>query len=289
MSVVDQRTTVRLVCQALAPVVAQHELVITIGDGLQVSLLALQDEEAINGVGLSDTHNEVLTSYMIQQELGNSLTIPRPISTVLISSEVDPEDPAFQKPTKAVGPFYNKPQAQRLQAEKRWSFVPDGDRYRRVVPSLLPTRIVESRPIGWLLQRNTIVICAGGGGVPVLRDKHQGLQTVDGAVIDRDRASAVLATQLRADLLVLATEADAVYLDWGTSGQRAIRSASPAALQSYDFDVDSIGPKVEAACEFAELTEQVAVIGALRDFEAMVQGDKGTSVAMDYKDLAFDP
>lgn len=285
VGVEEQRTNVKTACRALVLIAAQHELVIAHGDGPQVDSLALQGEVTGSRAALSGTQTEAMVSYMIEQELGNLLEISRPFATVLTSSEVDPKDPAFKNPMKPVGPFYSKAEADRLVAEKAWSIVPDGDRYRRVVPSPLPTRIIQSRPIDWLLQRNTIVICAGGGGMPSLCGEHHRLQSIDGAIVDKDRASAVLATQLRADLLVMATDADAVYLDWGTPAQRAIRSASPAALQTCDFAPDSIGPKVAAACEFAELTEKVAAIGALEDLEAMVQGEKGTSVAMDYKDL----
>ena len=281
----EQRAKVRVACRAIAPIAAQHELVIAHGDGPQVGSLALQNEVTGGQAALSGTQTEAMVSYMIEQELGNLLEISRPFATVLTSSEVDPKDPAFEKPTQPVGPSYSKAEAERLVAEKAWSLVPNGDRYRRVVPSPLPTRIIQSRPIEWLLQRNTIVICAGGGGMPSLRDEHHRLQSIDGAIVDKDRASAVLAVQLQADLLVMATGADAVYLDWGTPVQRAIRTASPAALQTCDFAPDSIGAKVAAACEFAELTEKVAAIGALEDLEGMIQGEQGTSVAMDYKDL----
>lgn len=285
VGVEEQRTNVEIACRALAPIAAQHELVIAHGDGPQVGLLALQAEVTGSRAALSGTQTEAMVSYMIEQQLGNLLEISRPFATVLTSSEVDPKDPAFKNPMKPVGPFYSKTEADRLMADKAWSIVPDGDRYRRVVPSPLPTRIIQSRPIDWLLQRNTIVICAGGGGMPSFCGEHRRRQSIDGAIVDKDRASAVLATQLRADLLVMATDADAVYLDWGTPAQRAIRSASPAALQTCDFAPHSIGPKVAAACEFAELAEKIAAIGALEDLEAMVQGEKGTSVAMDYKGL----
>ncbi len=159
--------------------------------------------------------------------------------------EVDPDDPAFQNPTKPIGPLYTEEEARQLGEEKGWIMAPDGDKFRRVVASPLPKRIFQIRPVKWLLERGCIVICAGGGGIPTLYGPNRKLQGAE-AVVDKDRASALLARELEADLFIMATDADAVYLDWGKPEQRAIRRASPEALAAYGFAAGSMGPKVEA-------------------------------------------
>jgi carbamate kinase len=193
-------------------------------------------------------------------------------------TEVDPADPAFADPTKFVGPVYSTGDASRLAATHGWAMKPDGDGHRRVVASPSPLRILELLPIVWLLEKGAVVICAGGGGVPVM--VHQGSGSLVGveAVVDKDRASAVLARDLRADLLVIATDVDAVYLNWGTATQCAIASAHPDAILKGRFPAGSMGPKVEAAVSFVTDTGHDAVIGALDDLERLLAGDAGTRI-----------
>jgi carbamate kinase len=193
--------------------------------------------------------------------------------------EVDPNDPAFQNPTKFVGPVYDKEQADRLAQEKAWTFKQDGNKWRRVVASPLPKRIFELRPIKWLLEHGTVVICAGGGGIPTMY-LQDGTRTLVGieAVIDKDLASELLARELNADLFVIATDVDGVYLDWGKSEQRVLTRATPAEMKSYDFPAGSMGPKVEAAVQFVEKTGKRAAIGSLADIEHIVAGTAGTNV-----------
>jgi carbamate kinase len=217
---------------------------------------------------------------MIEQGLGNLLPIETPLATILTMVEVDPEDPAFQNPTKPIGPGYSEEDARRMAEERGWSIAQDGDRWRRVVPSPEPHRIFELRPIHWLLEKNTIVICAGGGGIPTVYNSDGGLEGVE-VVIDKDRASALLARQLDARLLILATDADGVYLDWGTDKARKIERTTPDEIEQYEFDVGSMGPKVEAACDFVRRTGERAVIGALTDLEAMVAGEAGTQFTIE--------
>jgi carbamate kinase len=194
--------------------------------------------------------------------------------------EVDAADPAFKNPTKFIGPVYERKEADRIAAEKKWVFKADGDKWRRVVPSPEPKRIFELRPIQWLLERNTIVIAAGGGGIPTMYvpNEHRKLAGIE-CVIDKDLASELLARELNADVFVMLTDAEAVYVDWGKPTQRQIRRASPAALREMQFAAGSMGPKVDAACRFAEATGKRAAIGALADLSKIIAGEAGTTIS----------
>jgi carbamate kinase len=193
--------------------------------------------------------------------------------------EVDPADPGFRNPTKFVGPVYEKADAERIGSQKGWVFKQDGDKWRRVVPSPRPKRIFEIRPIRWLLEHGTVVICAGGGGIPTMYEPGADRKLVGvEAVVDKDACSELLAREVAADLFVMATDADAVFLDFGTPKQRAIHRAHPSALKAHRFPAGSMGPKVEAACQFALATGHTAAIGALADIAAIARGEKGTLV-----------
>jgi carbamate kinase len=283
MTAENQRRNVRIAARALAPVAAAHQLVIGHGNGPQVGLLALQgaaypsvDTYPLDVLG---AQTEGMIGYMIEQELGNLLPFDRPFATMLTMVEVEPCDPAFRNPTKFIGPDYGKAEADRLATEKGWVFKQDGDRWRRVVASPEPRRIFELRPIRWLLERNTIVIAAGGGGIPTMYEPgaHRKLTGVE-CVIDKDLASELLARELRADVFVMLTDASAVYADWGTPSQRPIRRASPGDLARIPFAAGSMGPKVEAACRFASATGKAAAIGALADLEQIIAGQAGTTI-----------
>jgi carbamate kinase len=279
-----QRANIKIAARALAPIAKQHELVITHGNGPQVGLLALQGaaykpDEAYP-LDVLGAETEGMIGYMIEQELGNLLPFEVPLATLLTMVEVDGNDPGFKNPTKFVGPVYDKATADRIAAEKNWVFKQDGEKWRRVVPSPLPKRIFELRPIKWLLKRGTIVICAGGGGIPTMyeRGKKRKLAGVE-AVIDKDLCSELLARELKADLFVMLTDAPAVYLDWGKPTQKAIRRTSPGALAGTEFAAGSMGPKVDAACRFAKQTGKLAAIGALADLGKIIAGKAGTTVA----------
>jgi len=222
---------------------------------------------------------EGMIGYMIEQELGNLLPFDVPFATLLTMVEVDPNDPGFKNPTKFVGPVYEKGDAERIAAEKGWVFKQDGAKWRRVVPSPVPKRIFENRPIKWLLEQGTILICAGGGGIPTMYEPGADRKLVGvEAVIDKDLCSELLARELDADLFVMLTDADAVYWDWGKPTQRSIRRISAAALAGMSFAAGSMGPKVEAACRFVTATGKPAVIGALRDLRRIIAGEAGTTV-----------
>ena len=281
-----QRENVRTAARALSPVAAKHELVLAHGNGPQVGLLALQasaykDVEAYP-LDVLGAQTEGMIGYIIEQELGNLLPFEVPFATILTMVEVDPEDPAFKNPTKFVGPVYSKEDAERLAAEKGWAIKPDGDKWRRVVASPLPKRIFELRPIQWLLEKKTVVICAGGGGIPTMY-LPDGTRTLTGveAVIDKDLASELLARDLGADLLVIATDVKGVFLDWGKPTQRMIERMTPKEIDAMNFPAGSMGPKVQAARQFVEKTGKRAAIGSLEDIEAIVAGTAGTNVVPD--------
>ncbi len=281
-----QRTNIKVAANALAPVAKNHQLVLAHGNGPQVGLLALQsaaykDVEAYP-LDVLGAQTEGMIGYMIEQELGNLLPFEVPFATILTMVEVDPNDPAFQTPTKFVGPVYEKDTADRLAAEKSWVFKQDGNMWRRVVPSPLPKRIFQLRPIEWLLEKGTVVICTGGGGIPTMY-LPDGTRTLVGieAVIDKDLASELLACQLNADLFVIATDVDGVYLDWGKPEQRKLTRVTPNEMKAYKFPAGSMGPKVAAAIQFVETTGKRAAVGSLGEIEKIVTGEAGTNFVPD--------
>jgi carbamate kinase len=283
----NQRTNARAACKALAPVALEHELVISHGNGPQVGLLALQaaayPEVAAYPLDLLGAQTEGMIGYLIQQELGNELPFEKRLATLLTQIEVDPADPAFQNPTKPIGPMYTSDEAAALGAEKGWTFKPDADGMRRVVPSPLPKRIFGLDPIETLLAEGCVVICAGGGGIPVMYtdDPVPAGRRLVGieAVIDKDLASALLAKDIGADALVIVTDVDGVYTGWGTPEQRKIDRATPSELLAGEFAEGSMGPKVKAACLFASETGGQAHIGSIDDTAALLRGETGTTVA----------
>jgi carbamate kinase len=293
MTAENQRENVRRACVALAPIAAEHELVISHGNGPQVGLLALQGaaygKVETYPLDVLDAQTEGMIGYIVMQELGNLLPLEKPIVTLLTMIEVDRSDPAFDNPTKPIGPIYSEEEARVLAAEKGWAFKPDGDHMRRVVPSPKPKQIFGIEPVQWLLERGSVVICAGGGGIPTVYGDETAppgkrLTGVE-AVIDKDLASAVLAADLCADALLIITDVDAVYADWGTPQQSAIRRATVADLLSAKFAEGSMGPKVKAACEFVEHGGGFAAIGSIDDAPALLAGTAGTTVTPAPADL----
>jgi carbamate kinase len=283
MTAAVQRANVRAAAEALAPVAASHRLVLSHGNGPQVGLLALQAAAYGDGeqypLDILAAETEGMIGYLIEQELGNLLPFEVPFATILTMVEVDPDDPAFDDPTKFIGPVYDEDEARRLGSEHGWAFKEDGEHWRRVVPSPVPKRIFEHRPIKWLLEKGAIVICAGGGGIPTMYARD-GSRTLLGAevIVDKDRASALLAREVGADLFVMATDVDAIYVDWGTPDARPFGRTTIDELRAHAFPAGSMGPKVEAACEFVELTGRPAAVGALGDIAEIVAGRAGTLV-----------
>jgi carbamate kinase len=289
----NQRENVRVACNHLAPIAEQHELIISHGNGPQIGLLALEgaayQEVPESPLDVLGAETQGMIGYLIEQELGNRLPFEKPLASLLTMIEVDPDDPAFTDPSKPIGPLYNKSEADKLAAERGWTFKPDGDSMRRVVPSPAPKRIFEHRPIRWLLEQGCVVICAGGGGIPTAYRPGRQLVGVE-AVIDKDRASALLARDIHADILIMATDASAVFIGFGTPQQRAIVQADPDALlgeYKSDFAAGSMLPKVIAACDFAKATHKPAAIGALADIDAMLAGAAGTRVTTSVSGVEF--
>ena len=278
-----QRKNVKTAAPDLASVAQKHQLVISHGNGPQVGLLALQSaaykEVDPYPLDLLGAQTEGMIGYVLEQELGNLLPIEVPFATILTMIEVDPSDPAFENPTKFVGPVYDKAEADALAAEKGWVVKQDGEKWRRVVPSPEPKRIFEIRPIEWLIEKDVVVICAGGGGIPTIYDPNaeRNLIGVE-AVIDKDLASELLAREINADLYVMATDVDGVYTDWGTPDQRRLDRVTPEVLKELQLAAGSMGPKAAAAMRFVENTGMRAAIGALDEIEGIVDGTAGTQV-----------
>jgi carbamate kinase len=222
-----------------------------------------------------------MIGYLLEQELANRLPAARRVATILTRVEVDPADPAFTHPSKPIGPVYMQAEAERVGAARHWSMAADGAGYRRVVASPQPLRVVGLDPIKWLLEHGAVVIAVGGGGIPVARNGSGGALHGVEAVIDKDLSSAVLARELQADCLVIATDVPAVYLDWGAPQQRALGSVTPEQLDQYSFATGSMGPKVVAACAFVRKTGRRAIIGSLNQIEGMLAGKAGTQVVAD--------
>lgn len=279
MTAGNQRTNIVRAASVLAELVAAgHSIVITHGNGPQVGLLALQ-AAASPGDGafpldVLGAESAGMIGYVIEQELGNLLK-QKLFATLLTQVKVDPHDQAFAHPTKPIGPVYDEATARRLAEERGWQIAPDGDKWRRVVPSPRPLEIMEASVISFLVERGVIVICAGGGGVPVIARDDGSLCGVE-AVIDKDLASSLLARQLKADMLLMLTDVDAVYVGYGTAAARPLRRVTSTEISGRDFPAGSMGPKIGAAIEFAEATGKPAAIGRLDDALDIVRGERGT-------------
>ena len=280
----NQRRNVAIAAEALAPLAHDYQLVVSHGNGPQVGLLSLQsaayEEVEEYPLDILGAQTEGMIGYIIEQELGNLLPMEEPLATILTMVEVDPEDPAFDNPTKPIGPVYSEQEAKTLAEQRGWSIARDGKHWRRVVASPEPQRIFEMRPIHWLLENGATVICAGGGGIPTVYKPDGTLEGVE-VGIDKDRASALLAFELDAGLLILATDTDGVYLDWGTEDARRIERTTPEQMEQHEFEEGSMGPKVEAACDFVRRSGGRAVIGALSDMQGMGAGTAGTQFILE--------
>jgi carbamate kinase len=280
MTAEAQRANVRRAARALAPVVAAHQVVVTHGNGPQIGLLALQQAAAGGDAFPLDVlgaETEGMIGYLIEQALDDRLPPDKAVVSLLTRVRIDRDDPAFAAPTKFVGPGYDRATADAMARRRGWAFRQDGSQWRRVVPSPLPLEMREARVIALLVEQGVTVICAGGGGIPVV-EQADGSEAGVEAVVDKDHASALLARHIKADGLILLTDVAGVELGFGTPDARIIRRAPPALLAAYDFPAGSMGPKVAAACAFVDQTGGFAAIGALDDVAAILAGDAGTRI-----------
>jgi len=275
-----QRRRVAEAARSLAELAREHELVITHGNGPQVGLLALQSaaygEVAPYPFDVLGAESEGMVGYLLEQALWNELP-DRQAAALLTQVLVDPRDTAFEEPSKPIGPLYDEATARRLAAERGWTVRRDGQRWRRVVPSPDPQTIVEIDTIRTLVDLGVIVICAGGGGIPVVEDRAGRLHGVE-AVIDKDLSAALLALELGADALLLLTDVDGIQLDYGMPAERRLREATPATLAELDLPDGSMGPKAEAARRFVGRGVGVAAIASLENASAALTGTAGTLV-----------
>jgi len=290
MSIARQRARIRVAAQVLAPLANTHELLISHGNGPQVGMLALQglshDPEVAWPLDILGAETDGMIGYLIEQELAPLLAAHRRCATVLTRIEVDANDAAFASPDKPIGPTYSRAEALALAGEHGWQVARDGDAWRRVVPSPRPQRIVNMSVIELLAKHGVVVVCAGGGGIPVARGEDGMLRGMD-AVIDKDLASALLAREFGAQALLILTDVDAVYDDWGSPAQHAIRRIGAAQLRERTFAAGSMAPKVQAACEFVEAGGGIAAIGRLQDAARLLSAEAGTLISAAEQDTQW--
>ena len=278
-----QRANVATAALSLAQIVeAGHQLVVTHGNGPQIGLLALQGAaykpDEVFPLDVLGAETDGMIGYLIEQELENALGHDRAVATLLTQIEVDPKDPAFSNPTKFIGPVYNRAEAERLAQARGWSIAADGAHWRRVVASPMPMNIPDLRVLQLLLQNDVTLICAGRGGIPVVRIPDGSLIGIE-AVIDKDHATALLAHKLNADALLLLTDVEAVFRDFGTKAQSPIHRITPQDAARLDLPGGSMAPKVIAGATFVSGQDRFARIGRLQDALAMLEGGAGTLIA----------
>lgn len=285
MTASAQHTNVRIAAQALADLARDHQIVVAHGNGPQVGLLALQgaayDPSTPWPLDVLGAETEGMIGYLIEQELMNALPQGAHCATLLSRVEVDPNDPAFAKPSKPIGPVYTAAEAAQAVSDHGWAMVTEvSGKQRRVVPSPLPVQILGIDAIKVLLDAGHCVICAGGGGIPVMQNEEGEMEGVE-AVIDKDRTAALLALRLHADALLLLTDVEAVFENYGGANQQPIGATTPKALEKLNLPAGSMGPKVDAAAAFVKDSGKLAGIGQLTDARAILEGRAGTRVLPD--------
>ena len=279
----NQQANIETAARAIAAVAREHEVIVTHGNGPQVGLLALESaaDHALTHpypLDVLGAETQGMIGYLLAQALRNELPQGREVATVVTETLVSGTDPAFAAPTKFVGPVYGKEEAEHLAAERGYTIAQDGPNWRRVVASPEPQGIVEAQTIRAMIADGILVICAGGGGAPVVRD--QSTSTLRGveAVVDKDLTAEVLAELLDADMLVLLTDVPNVQRGYGTDHPENLRTTTPDELAADHFAAGSMGPKIEAACRFVAMTGRPAAIGALDDAPAVIRGEAGTRI-----------
>jgi len=285
----SQRENARTSAAAIARIARDHDVVVTHGNGPQVGFLALQShayrDAPPSPLDILGAETEGMIGYIIEQELRNVMP-DRSIATLLTQVEVSPDDVAFTRPTKPIGPIYEKAVADRIQRDRGWTFAGEANLFRRVVASPEPRRILGIDAVRTLVGVGAVVICAGGGGIPVINAPNRGLRGVE-AVVDKDLTAALLGSEIGAQRLLMLTDVSAVWSGWGTPHARAIRGGAPEHIRQFPFEEGSMGPKVEAACRFAENTGGEAGIGALEDAAAILAHLRGTVVNKATRELSY--
>ena len=284
MTAENQRMSINRAAIAMGNVInAGHSVIITHGNGPQVGLLALQDmayDDALaSPIDVLGAETAGMIGYIIEQELANMLPKEKEVATLLTRIEVDANDPAFKNPKKPIGPVYGKKESESLAAKHNWVMVPDGSHFRRAVASPRPKRILEIGVIRLLIKYRVTVICAGGGGIPVVQRNDGSFVGIEG-VIDKDHSSGLLARDVKADALLLLTDVDGVYLGWGTAQQQRLARAKPDELKAYSFASGSMGPKIEAAIDFVTGGGTMVGIGCLDDALAILNRTAGTVITI---------
>ncbi len=279
LSAENQYKSIAKIATAIGKLAERYRIAIVHGNGPQVGLLALQNLAYTDvppyPLDILGAESQGMIGYMLAQQLSLN-SGKHQVSALLTRILVDKNDPAFHDPSKFIGPVYSPEQQQELEKKYGWQLKRDGQYLRRVVPSPVPQSIQDCEAIKLLLDRQHIVICCGGGGIPMV-DSPEGYQGVE-AVIDKDLAAAKLAEELNAENLIILTDADAVYQDWGTPNQRAIRSATPEDVAPMAVNDGSMGPKLMAVSQFVKRSGQNAYIGALKDIDAVLAGTAGTLI-----------
>ncbi len=277
-----QRHNIEIAVNTISKIAQEYNVVLVHGNGPQVGLLALQGLEykkvSPYPLDVLGSETQGMIGYMLMQEFKNQMPDTN-VTCMLTQMTVDPNDPAFTNPTKPIGPIYNEAEAREMAEKHQWTIKPDGQHFRRVVPSPQPTGIIENDAITKLIDESHLVICTGGGGIPVKRmnGKLVGVE----AVIDKDMSAAFLAKQINAEALLILTDADAVYLDWGRPTQHALRCTNPSELSKHEFEAGSMGPKIQASCEFIKHGGKLVGIGSLEDGVRILQGLAGTNIIRD--------
>ena len=281
LSAKNQERNMQRASTALIKVADGHDVVLVHGNGPQVGLLALEAEAFKDApafpLDVLGAESQGMIGYVIGQVLSNGMP-DRKIATLLSRTLVDPKDPAFGNPTKPIGPIYSKSDAQNLTRDRGWVIAEDGENFRRVVPSPKPIDLLEFPIIEELVTSGVLVICGGGGGIPVMRGTNGQVSGVE-AVVDKDLTAALLARNLKADRLLILTDVDGVYQNWGQASEQKLERITPAALTTMSFSEGSMGPKVAAACSFAKATGNPAMIGSLDEADQILAGIKGTWVS----------
>ena len=281
MSEATQQKNIAEAVRSMGSILNEHEVLITHGNGPQVGLLALQAENykdvSAYSLDILGAESQAMVGYMLLEALQQAHPNKRFVN-IVTRSLVSCDDPAFDNPTKFIGAVYSKERALEMAKWHHWSVKPDGQYWRRVVPSPEPIEVLEAGAIESLMQAGFTVIAAGGGGVPMVRDEAGTLYGVE-AVIDKDLAASLLAQALGADLFLIVTDVDAVYTHFGETDARAIYQTTPDELSECFFPAGSMGPKVKAASRFVKRTGHRAAIGSLSEIEGLLLGTKGTQIS----------